>query len=92
MPGNLVIDPGAAFVNGVAHRFALSLATLVVDQALLSESDVPFAPFTADFAVDRRLTANAFREAVGFDSTRHVDMSPASTFFDRAVAAAPGER
>ena len=88
MPGNLVIDPGAAFVNGVAHRFALSLATLVVDQALLSESDVPFAPFTADFAVDRRLTANAFREAVGFDSTRRVDMSPASTFFDRAVAAA----
>ena len=88
MPGNLVIDPDAAFVNGVAHRFSLSLATLVVDQTLLSESDLPFEPFTADFAVDRRLSASAFRDAVGFDSTRQVDLGPASTFFDRAVAAA----
>jgi len=88
MPGNLVIDPGAAFVNGVVHRFALSLATLVVDQALLSESDVPFEPFTAAFAVDRRLSATAFRDAVGFDSTRRVDMAPASSFFERAAAAA----
>ena len=88
MPGNLVIDPDAAFVNGVAHRLALSLATLVVDQALLSESDVPFEPFTAAFAVDRRLTANAFRDAVGFDSSRRVVMGPASPFFERAAAAA----
>ena len=88
MPGNLVIDPDAAFVHGVAHRLSLSLATLVVDQTLLSESDVPFEPFTAAFAVDRRLTASAFRDAVGFDSTRWVDLGPASTFFDRAVAAA----
>jgi hypothetical protein len=88
MPGNLVIDPETAFLTGVAHRFALSLATLVVDQTLLSESDVPFEPFTAAFTVNRRLTANAFREAVGFDSSRRVDLGPASTFFERAGAAA----
>ena len=71
MPGNLVIDPDAAFVNGVAHRFSLSLATLVVDQTLLSESDLPFEPFTADFAVDRRLSAERVprRRRVRFDAT-----------------------
>ena len=92
MPAKLVIDPDAAFVNGVAHRLALSLATLVVDQTLLSESDVPFEPFTADFAVNRRLTANAFRDAVGFDSTRRVDLGAASIFFERAAAQRAGER
>jgi hypothetical protein len=86
MPAKLVVDPGAAFVNGVVHRFALSLATLVVDQTLLSESDVPFEPFTADFAVNRRLTATAFRDAVGFDSNRRVDLGAASIFFERAAA------
>ena len=88
MPGNLVIDPETAFLTGVANRFALSLATLVVDQALLSESDVPFEPFTAAFTVNRRLTANAFREAVGFDTTRRVDLGAASTFFERVAATA----
>ena len=34
MPGNLVIDPDAAFLNGVAHRFSLSLATLVMHRTL----------------------------------------------------------
>ncbi len=92
MPGNLVIDPDAAFVNGVAHRFALSLATLVVDQALLSESDVPFEPFTAAFAVDRRLTANAFRDAVGFDSTRRVDIEPGVDVLRPGGGGRPGER
>ncbi len=86
MPAQLVVDPDAAFVHGVAHRLALSLATLVVDQTLLSESDVPFEPFAAEFAVGRRLTANAFRDAVGFDATRRVDLGAASIFFERAVA------
>jgi hypothetical protein len=82
------IDPDTAFATGVAHRLALSLATLVVDQALLSESDVPFEPFTAAFAVDQRLGINAFRDALGFESTRRVDMSPASEFFERVITAA----
>jgi hypothetical protein len=86
MPANLEIDPDAAFVTGVANRLALSLATLVVDQTLLSESDVPFEPFTAGLAIERRLTANAFREAVGFDSSRQVDLEPASRFFARVAA------
>lgn len=81
-----MIDPVAAFLQGVAHRFALSLATLVIDQTLLSESDVPFEPFVADFAVGRRLTATAFAEAVRFDATRQVDISPASVFFEQAAA------
>ena len=58
------IDPYAAFATGVADRLALSLATLVVDQTLLSESDVPFEPFTAAFAVDQR-SCTAFRDALG---------------------------
>jgi Nuclease A inhibitor-like protein len=85
---NTGIDPDAAFATGVAHRFALSLATLVVDQTLLSESDVPFEPFAAAFAVDQRLGVNSFRDALGFESTRTVDMSPASDFFERVTATA----
>ena len=46
-----MIDPVVAFNHGVAHRLSLSLATLVVDQTLTSESDVPFEPFTASFDV-----------------------------------------
>jgi hypothetical protein len=86
MPGNLEIDPDVAFVTGVAHRLALSLATLVLDQTLPSESDVPFEPFTAALAINRRLTANAVRDAAGFDSSRHVDLDPASVFFERVAA------
>jgi Nuclease A inhibitor-like protein len=91
---NTGIDPDAAFATGVAHRLALSLATLVVDQTLLSESDVPFEPFAAAFAVDQRLGINSFREALGFESTRRVDMSPASDFFERvtAIAQESGDR
>lgn len=88
MPTNITIDPGAAFSTGVANRLALSLATLVVDQTLLSESDFPFAPFTADLAVDERITATTVREALGFPSTRTVDLSPASVFFEQAIATA----
>ena len=77
------IDPEAALATGVAHDLALSLATLVVGQSLLSESDRPFEPFTAAFGVDRRLTASAFRDALGFVPTRTVDISPASTFFEQ---------
>ena len=88
MPENLVIDGERAFLTGVAHRLSLALATLVVDQTLLSESDVPFEPFTAAFASDRRVTANAFREALGFAPERRVDLSSASIFFERAGAAA----
>ena len=77
------IDPEVALATGVAHDFALSLATLVVGQTLLSESDMPFEPFTAAFGVDRRLTASAFRDALGFESTRTVDISPASSFSNR---------
>ncbi len=88
MPGNHVIDPGVAYLTGVANRLALSLATFVVDQTLLSESDVPFEPFTAAFAVNRRVTAKGFRDAIGFDSTRHVDLGAASGFFERVAATA----
>jgi hypothetical protein len=56
MPGPSIINPDVALLTGVANRFALSLATLVVDQTLLSESDRPFEPFTAEFAVGRRAT------------------------------------
>lgn len=84
----MTIDPAAAFATGVAHRLALSLATLVLDQTLLSESDVPFEPFTAAFSVDQRLTAGTFRDALGFDSTRTVNLSPATRFFEQAVATA----
>ena len=83
MPSNTGIDPELAYRTGVAHRLALSFATLVVDQALLSESDVPFEPFTAPFGIDQRLTASSFREALGFESTRTVDMSSASKFLSR---------
>ena len=80
------IDPDAAFATGVAHRLALSFATLVVDQTLLSESDVPFEPFTAAFAVDQRLGASAFRDALGFAPTRKVSISAAARFFEQAIA------
>jgi len=82
------IDPEAALATGVAHDLALSLATLVVGQTLLSESDRPFEPFTAAFDVDRRLTAGAFRDALGFESTRIVDISPADSFFEQVAATA----
>ena len=88
MPGLTGIDPELVYVTGVAHRLALSLATLVVDQTLPSESDVPFEPFTAVFPVDQRLTANSFREALGFESNRTVDLAPASRFFERVAATA----
>ena len=88
MASSTWIDPDAAFATGVAHRLALSLATLVVDQTLLSESDVPFEPFAAAFAVDQRLGVTAFRDALGFESTRRVDMSPALEFFERVIATA----
>ena len=85
---NTGIDPDAAFATGIAHRLALSLATLVVDQTLLSESDVPFEPFAAALPVDQRLGVTAFRDALGFESTRRVDMSPASEIFERVIATA----
>jgi hypothetical protein len=88
MATTLSIDPEAALATGVAHDFALSLATLVVGQTLLSESDRPFEPFTAAFDVGRRLTASAFRDALGFESTRTVDLSPASSFFEQVAATA----
>ena len=88
MASTTSIDPDAAFATGVADRLALSLATLVVDQTLLSESDVPFEPFTAAFAVDQRLGVTVFRNALGFESTRTVDMSPASEFFDQVLTTA----
>jgi hypothetical protein len=49
------VHPDVASVTGVAQRLALSLATLVVDQTLLSESDVPFEPFALAFPVDQRV-------------------------------------
>jgi hypothetical protein len=81
-----MIDPDVAFSHGVAHRLSLSLATLVVGQALPSESDVPFDPFTA--ALDRRttVTAASFREALRFDPTRDIVISPAARFFERMAA------
>jgi hypothetical protein len=82
------VDPDVAFLTGVAHRLALSLATLVVDQTLLSESDVPFEPFTLAFPVGQRVGAATLRDALAFDSTRTVDISPAAQFFERVVAAA----
>ena len=65
-----MIDPVVAFNHGVAHRLSLSLATLVVDQTLTSESDVPFEPFTAGFDVGARVTATSFKAALGFEPTR----------------------
>ena len=50
------LDPDAALLTGIAHRFALALAVLVTDQQLTSESDVPFEPFTAAFGADQRGT------------------------------------
>ncbi len=88
MPDPTGIDPELVYVTGVAHRLALSLATLVVDQTLPSESDVPFEPFTAVFPVGRRITAKSFREALGFEPNRTVDIGPASRFFERVAAIA----
>ena len=82
------VDPAVAYATGVAHRLALSLATLVVDQMLTSESDVPFEPFTADFPADARVTASTVREALGFEPTRTVDISPAARFFERVAESA----
>jgi hypothetical protein len=78
------IDPEAALATGVAHDLALSLATLVVGQRLLSESDMPFEPFAAAFGVDRRLTASTFRDALGFEATRTVDVSRRLAFSNRS--------
>jgi hypothetical protein len=83
-----VIDPEAVLATGVANDLALSLATLVVGQTLLSESDRPFEPFTAAFDVGRRMSASAFRDALGFEPTRTVDLSAASTFFEHVAATA----
>ena len=78
-----MIDPDVAFNHGVAHRLSLALATLVVGAALPSESDVPFEPFTA--ALDRRtrVSAASFREALRFEPTRDIVISPAAGFFER---------
>ena len=82
-----MIDPVVAFNHGVAHRLSLSLATLVVDQTLTSESDVPFEPFTASFDVGARVTATSFKAALGFEPTRRAVFSPAARFFENATAA-----
>jgi hypothetical protein len=82
------LDPNAALLTGIAHRFALALAVLVTDQQLTSESDVPFEPFTAAFDADRRVTAASLREALGFDDSRQVAMSSADSFFEQAIASA----
>src|SRR4051794_20000948 len=81
-----MIDPDAAFLHGVAHRLALSLATLVVGQTLVSESDVPFGPFTSRFDAGARVTATTLRQALGFDDGRTVDLGPAAPFFENAAA------
>lgn len=81
-----MIDPDLAFNHGVAHRFALSLATLVVGQTLTSESDVPFEPFTARFDVGTKVAATTFKQALGFDAARRADLGPAARFFDNAAA------
>jgi hypothetical protein len=81
-----MIDPDVAFNHGVAHRLALSLATLVVGQTLTSESDVPFEPFTARFDVGTRVTATTFKQALGFDAARNADLGPAARFFENAAA------
>jgi hypothetical protein len=83
MPAPPLINPDVAFFTGVANRFALSLATLVVDQTLLSESDRPFEPFTAEFAVGRRLSAGAVLEALGFEPPRRAVLSVAAPFFEQ---------
>jgi hypothetical protein len=89
-----MIDPDVAFNHGVAHRLALSLATLVVGQTLTSESDVPFEPFTARFDVGRKVTAATFEEALGFEPGRNTVFSPAARFFERAAESTddPGAR
>jgi Nuclease A inhibitor-like protein len=94
MPTVPAIDPDAAFFTGAANRLALALATLVVDQMLTSESDRPFEPFTAAFAVGRRVTARALLEALRFEPTRRADVSSATGFFERAraTAAEAGDR
>ncbi len=63
------------------------MATLVVGQTLTSESDVPFEPFTAAFAVGSRVTAASFKSALGFDPSRQAVLGPAARFFQNAAAA-----
>jgi Nuclease A inhibitor-like protein len=81
-----MIDPAIAFNLGVTHRLSLSLATLVVGQTLTSESDVPFAPFTAAFDVGVNVTATSFKAALRFDGSRRPVFSPAARFFDNVAA------
>ncbi len=81
-----MIDPTVAFDHGVAHRLALSLATLVVGQTLTSESDVPFEPFTGPFDVGARVTPATFAAALGFGPDRRAVFDPAARFFERATA------
>jgi Nuclease A inhibitor-like protein len=81
-----MIDPDVAFNHGVAHRVALALATIVVGQTLTSESDVPFEPFTAAFAVGHRVTATTFVEALGFEAGRQAVLGPAARFFEQVAA------
>jgi hypothetical protein len=80
-----MIDPDVAFNHGIAHRVSLSLAALVVDQTLTSESDVPFEPFTAAFAVGAKVTATSFKAALGFEPNRRAVLSPGATFFENAA-------
>ena len=82
-----MIDPDVAFNHGVAHRLSLSLATIVVDQTLTSESDLPFEPFTAGFAVGARVTPTSFKAALGFEPSRQAVFGSASSFFENAAAA-----
>jgi hypothetical protein len=82
-----MIDPAVAFDHGVAHRLSLALATLVVDQTLTSESDVPFSPFTAAFDAGTKVTAASFKAALGFDAGRQAVLSPGAAFFEAATAA-----
>ena len=91
MPDRPAIDPDVAFLTGIAHRYALALATLVVDRTLTSESDVPFEPFTAAFPSTQKLTAATFRDALGFEPTRRVDLRPATAFFDAVASSAADE-
>jgi Nuclease A inhibitor-like protein len=82
-----MIDPVVAFDHGVAHRLALSLATLATGQTLTSESDAPFEPFTAAFAVGTRVTPASFKAALAFEPGRQAVFGPAAGFFANATAA-----
>ena len=89
----MTIDPAAAYATGVAHRLALALATLVVDQTLLSESDVPFEPFTAAFAVDQRLTGELVsRRSSGSHRTAHREPQPGDELLRTGRRGGSGER